>query len=50
MNFWKLVRAGFHAILTCGPVQTSFQVNIEIYEERLGQSGDRMLSSIVEFV
>ena len=45
MNFWKLVRAGFHAILTCGPAQTSFQVDIEIYEDKLSQSGDRILSS-----
>ena len=45
INFWKLVRAGFHAILTCGPVLTSFQVDIEIYEDKLGQSGDRILSS-----
>ena len=39
------MRAGFHAILTCGPVQTSFQVDIEIYEDKLGQTGDRILSS-----
>ena len=39
------MRAGFHAILTCGPVQTSFKVDIEIYEDKLGQSGDRILSS-----
>ena len=45
INFWKLVRAGFHAIVTCGPVWTSFQVDIEIYEDKLGQSGDRILSS-----
>ena len=32
-------------MLTCGPVQTSFQVDIEIYEDKLGQSGDRILSS-----
>ena len=23
----------FHSILTCGPVKTSFQVDIEIYED-----------------
>ena len=45
MNFWKLAQAVFHAILTYGPVQTSFQVDIEIYEEKLSQSGDRVLSS-----
>ena len=45
INFWKLVRAGFHAILICGPVYTSFQVDIEIYEDKLGQSVDRILSS-----
>ena len=45
INFWKLVRAGFHAILTCGPIKTSFQVDIEIYEDKLGQSGDRIFSS-----
>ena len=45
INFWKLVRAGFHAILTCGPVKTSFHVDIEIYEDKLGQSGDRILYS-----
>ena len=45
MNFWKLVRAGFHPISPSGPVQTSFQVDIEIYEDKLGQSGDRILSS-----
>ena len=39
------VGAGFHAILTCGPVQTSCQVDIDIYEDELGQSGDRILSS-----
>ena len=27
------------------PVQTSFQVDIEIYEGKLGQSGDRILVS-----
>ena len=43
--FWKLVPGGFHAILTCGPVETSFQEDIEIYEDKLGQSGDRILSS-----
>ena len=32
-------------MLTCGPVQTSFQVDIEIYEDKLSQSGDRILSS-----
>ena len=32
-------------IQTCGPVETSFQVDIEIYEDKLGQSGDRILSS-----
>ena len=42
---WKLVRAGFHAILTCGTGQTSFQVDIDIYVDKLGQSGDRILSS-----
>ena len=31
--------------LTCGPVQTSFQVDIEIYEDKLDKSGDRILSS-----
>ena len=45
MNFWKLVQAGFPAILTCGPVEASFQVDLEIYEEKLSQSGDRILSS-----
>ena len=30
-----------------GPVQTSFQVDIEIYEDNLDQSGDRILSSHV---
>ena len=38
------VRAGFHAILTCGPVKTSFQVDIEIYEDKLGQSRDKVRS------
>ena len=45
INFWKLVRAGFHAILTCGPVKNSLQVDIEIYEDKLAQSGDKILSS-----
>ena len=45
INFWKLVRAALHAISTCGPVQTSFQVDIQIYEDKLSQSGDRILSS-----
>ena len=43
------MRAGFHAILPCGPVQTSFQVKIEIYEDKLGQSGDRILSSHITY-
>ena len=44
------MRAGFHAILTCGLVLTSFQVDIEINEDKLGQSGDRILSShIIKF-
>ena len=43
--FLKLVRAGFHAILTCGPVKTSFQVALEIYDDKVGQSGERILSS-----
>ena len=41
----KLVRAGFYPISPSGPVLTSFQVDIEIYEDKLGQSGDRILSS-----
>ena len=45
INFWKLVPAVFHAILTCGPVKITFQVDIEIYEDKLGQSGNRILSS-----
>ena len=45
INFWKLVRAGFNPISPSGPVQTSFQVDIEIYEDKMGQSGDRILSS-----
>ena len=32
---------------TCRPVQTSFQVDIEIYEDKLGQSGDMILSSYI---
>ena len=43
--FWKIVGAGFHAMLTCKPVQTSFQVDLEIYEDEFSQSGDRILSS-----
>ena len=50
INFWKLVPAGFHAILTFGPVKTSFQVDIEIYENKLSQSGDRILSSHITMV
>ena len=45
ITFLKLVRAGFHPILTCGPVLSSFQEDIEVYEDELGQSGDRILSS-----
>ena len=45
INFWKQFRAAFHAILTCGPVKTSFQVDIEIYVDKLSQSGDSILSS-----
>ena len=45
INFWKLIPAGFHAISTCRPVKTSFQVDIGIYDDKLGQSGDRILSS-----
>ena len=30
------------------PVKTSFQVGIEIYEDRLGPSGDRILSSHIQ--
>ena len=43
--FWKLVWAGFHPILHCRPDKTSFQVDIDIYEELLGQSGYMFLSS-----
>ena len=35
----KLVLAGFHAIFTCRPVQTAFQVDMEIYKDKLSQSG-----------
>ena len=45
INFWKLVGAGFHAIITCNPVQTSFQVDLEIYEDEFSQTVDRMFSS-----
>ena len=45
LNFWKLVQAGFYPISPSGPVVTSFPVDIEIYEDKLGQSGDRILSS-----
>ena len=31
--FLSIVQAGFHAILTCGLVSTSFQVGIEIYDD-----------------
>ena len=44
-SFLKLVLVDFHAILTCGLVQTSFQIDIEIYEDKLRQSGDRIFSS-----
>ena len=37
INFWKLVPAGFHAILIYEPVETSFQVDIEIYKRQIGQ-------------
>ena len=40
----NLFRAGLHPISTCRPVKTSFQVGIEIYEIKLGQSGDRILA------
>ena len=33
------------AILICMPVYTSFQVDIQIYEDIIGQSGDMILSS-----
>ena len=45
INFWKLVRPGFHPISPPGPVKTSFQVDIEIYEDKLGKSGYKILSS-----
>ena len=45
INFGKLVGAGFHAILTCKPVQTSFLVDIKIYVDEFSQSGNRILSS-----
>ena len=45
INFCKLVWAGVYAILICKPVQTSFQVDIEIYQDKLSQSEDRILSS-----
>ena len=41
----KLVRAGFHPISPVGPVKTSFQVDIDIYKDKLCQSGDRIISS-----
>ena len=44
INFWDLVGAGFHAILTCKPVPTSFQVDIEIYTDEFNQSGDSIFS------
>ena len=46
----KILTSGNYAILSCGPVQTCFQVDIEIYEDKLGQSGDRILSSHITFV
>ena len=44
INFWDLVGAGFHAILTRKPVPTSFQVDIDIYEDEFSQSGDSFFS------
>ena len=32
-------------MLTCRPVQTGLQVDIEIYKDKLSQSGNRILSS-----
>ena len=34
--------ASFHLISTCRPVKARFQVEIEINEDLLGQSGDRI--------
>ena len=45
INFWKLVGAGLHAILTYRPVTTGFQVDLEIYKDKVNQSGNRILSS-----
>ena len=45
INRRKLVWAGFHSISTYTPVFTSFQVHIEIYEDKLIQSGDMVLYS-----
>ena len=50
INFWKLGVAGFHAILTSKPVQTSLQVDIEIYEYAFSQSQDRILSSHISII
>ena len=44
IDFWDLVGAGFHAILTCKPVPISFQVDIEIYTDEFSQSGDSVFS------
>ena len=33
INFWILVGAAFHAMLTCKPVQISFQVELKINED-----------------
>ena len=45
INFWKLVLAGVHPKSPSRPVKTSFQKDIKIYEDKLGQSGDMILSS-----
>ena len=35
-------------ISTSRPAKTSFQVDIEIYGDKMGQSGDRILSSHIQ--
>ena len=42
--------ACFHPISPSKPVKTSFQEDIQIYEDKLDQSGDRILSSHITMV
>ena len=42
------ILAGFHAIYTCQPVKAGYQVDIEIYIDKLSKSGYSFLPSHIQ--